>query len=378
MKIAFIGQKGIPAKFGGVERHVEELAVEMAKRGHDVFVYARNNYTDKSVKEYKGVKIIHLPSIPTKHLDAITHTFLATIHSLFQKYDVVHFQAIGPSLMSWIVKFFGRKTALLSTFHCQDYYHKKWGWFARKSLLLGEYLTCKIPDKTITVSDLLGWYSKNKYGIEPAVIYNGTKADSKDIKNTGILNKWNLEDKKYIVFVGRLIRHKGVHYLIEAFNRLNDKCADNGFKLAIIGDGFHTDDYVSEVKELARGEENIIFTGNLGGDELKEIFSKAYLFVQPSESEGLSISLLESMGYGVPVLVSDIKENTDVIKDMGFKFESENIDSLEKELENIISGNENIEEKVRRAKEEVQSKYNWSNIAQKTEDIYNEVLSKKN
>src|SRR4030042_6607900 len=104
MKIAFIGQKGIPASLGGVEKHVEEIATRMAKSDHEVFVYARHNYTDKNFKEYKGVKLIHLPNIPTKHLDAISHTFLATLHALFQKYDIIHYQAIGPTSLSWIVK----------------------------------------------------------------------------------------------------------------------------------------------------------------------------------------------------------------------------------------------------------------------------------
>lgn len=379
MKIAFIGQKGIPAKFGGVEKHVEELAVELVGKGHEVFVYARNNYTDKSIKEYKGVKIINLPSIPSKHLDAITHTFLATVHSLFCNYDVIHFQAIGPSLMSWIVRVFKRDTALLSTFHCQDYYHKKWGWFAKKSLLLGEYLTCKVPNKTITVSDLLGEYSQKKYNINPTVIYNGTKADKADVKDVGSLEKWNLKEKKYLVFVGRLIKHKGAHYLIEAFKELDNRDAvSKDFKLVIVGDGFYTDDYVRQIKEMARGKDNIIFTGNLEGDELKEIFSKAYLFIQPSENEGLSIALLEAMGYGVPILTSDIKENTDVIKDMGFTFESKNIESLSAELEKAINDNDNLENMAIKAREEAKSKYNWSGIAEKTERAYMNVLSEKN
>ncbi len=117
MKIAFIGQKGIPAIMGGVEKHVEELAVRLAALGHEVFVYVRHNYTYKNLQEFKGVKLIHLPSISTKHLDAISHTFLATLHALFCSYDIVHYQAIGPSFLSWIIKLFKRKTLLL--------FHKK-------------------------------------------------------------------------------------------------------------------------------------------------------------------------------------------------------------------------------------------------------------
>ena len=90
MKIAFIGQKGIPAKSGGVENHVEEVAARLAQKGHEVFVYVRNNYTEKNLEDYRGIKLVHLPSISTKHLDAISHTLFATIHALFQKYDVIH------------------------------------------------------------------------------------------------------------------------------------------------------------------------------------------------------------------------------------------------------------------------------------------------
>jgi len=351
----------------------------LVRRGNEVFVYARNNYTDKSIKKYKGVKIINIPSIPTKHLDTITYTFFATIHSLFCKYEVIHFQAIGPSLIIWIVKILKRSVALISTFHCQDYFHKKWGWFARKSLLLGEYLTCKIPDKTITVSKLLGEYSHKKYNINPVVIHNGTRAGDDIIKTAGFLEKWNLESKKYVVFVGRLIRHKGAHYLIDAFKKLDDSCViPNDFKLVIVGDGFYTDNYVEQIGEMARGKNNIILTGNLEGNELKEIFSNAYLFVQPSENEGLSISLLEAMGYGVPVLTSDIRENADVIKNMGCMFKSENIESLTEELGRLINNSNKLENKLARAKKEVELKYNWTSIAKKTENVYTEILSKKN
>ena len=137
MKIAFIGQKGIPAKFGGVERHVEELATNLAQMGHEVFVYARKNYTDNNLKEYKGIKIILLPSIPSKHLDAISHTFLATIHSLFQNYDAIHFHSIGPTFLSFLVRIFGGETKLVATYHCQDYYHQKYS--CHLLLMYGRY-----------------------------------------------------------------------------------------------------------------------------------------------------------------------------------------------------------------------------------------------
>jgi glycosyltransferase involved in cell wall biosynthesis len=376
MRIAFIGQKGIPAKFGGVERHVEELASEMAKMGHEVFVYVRNNYTPKEIKEYKGIKLIHLPSIGTKNLDAISHTFLASIHALFADYDVIHYQAIGPSILSWMIKIFKRKTVLISTFHCQDYYHKKWGILAKSALKFGEWSSCKAADKTVVVSDSLEIYAKEKYAIEPELIYNGARIE--DDFNGNFLDKWNLKRNRYIVFVGRLIRHKGAHTLIEAFKELEKegKIPPN-FKLVIVGDGFHTDDYASELKDSARNSGNIIFTGNLEGKELRSIFAGAYLFVQPSEAEGLSIALLEAMSYQVLVLASDIKENTDVIKDMGYTFKTNDANDLAEKLDNLLNLKTDFKDKTDRAKREVLEKYDWEKIAQKTIRLYKREICTK-
>lgn len=376
MKVAFIGQKGIPAKFGGVERHVEELASEMAKGGHEVFVYVRNNYTDKKLDEYRGVRLVHLPSITTKNLDAISHTFLASLHALFQDYDVIHYQAIGPSILSWIIKIFKRKTVVVCTFHCQDYFHKKWSWFAKKMLLWGEWACCNIPDKTVTVSKSLGEYAKDKYDIEPETIYNGTRIENKiDWK---FLKKWNLEKGEYVVYVGRLIRHKGVHHLVEAFKKLTkEKKVPVGFKLVIAGDGFYTDDYVSELKDAAKNNDSIIFTGNLEGIELSSVFAGARLFVQPSESEGLSIAILEAMSYGVPVLASDIRENTDVVENIGEIFKTNDVSDLKDKLDRIINQKIDFSSNIEEAKRLVENKYNWEIISQKTISLYIRLLCER-
>src|SRR4030042_7201902 len=373
MRIAFSGQKGIPASLGGVERHVEELAVRMAKMGHDVFVYARHNYTDKNLKTYKGVKLIHLPSISTKHLDAISHTFLATFHALFQKYDIVHYHAIGPASLSWIIKLFKRKTALIATFHCQDYYHQKWGKIARWYLKLGEYMACNVPDKTITVSKELAEYAGKKYGVQAAVISNGANVNFNPRAEK--LSRWNLKEKKYILSVGRLIKHKGVHYLIEAFKQLQDTGRlSNGFKLAIVGEGFQTDDYVKYLKTLSEGRNNIVFTGAQTGESLEQLFSHAYLFVQPSEYEGLSIALLEAMGYGLAPLVSDIKENREAIGDAGIIFKSKNIQDLKDKLSYFMNKPGETERLGKIAREKAVREYSWDSIVQKTLDVYKNTL----
>jgi glycosyltransferase involved in cell wall biosynthesis len=377
MKIAFIGQKGIPARYGGVEKHVEELAVQMASEGHEVFVYARPNYTDRKLKNFKGVKIIHLPSVSTKHLDAISHTFLATVHALFQSYDVIHYHAIGPSSLLWIPKFFKRKAALIATFHCQDYFHQKWGKIARWYLHFGEKMACKIPNQTIVVSRSLKKYVKEKYKREAVFIPNGARISFNP--SSECLGQWNLKEKRYILYVGRLIKHKGVHYLIEAFKKLEDtNKLPNNFKLVITGEGFYTDDYVKYLYTISEKRPNIIFTGNQTGIPLEQLFSHAYLFVQPSESEGLSIALLEAMGYGLAALVSDIPENIEAIGKTGYAFQGKNIDDLVGKLAFLLNNQSEVTAMGKKARRRLEDNYSWYSITRKTLALYQKVLEKEN
>lgn len=376
MKIAFIGQKGIPSKSGGIEKHVEEVALGLAAAGHEVFAYVRNNYTSKDLAEFKGVKLIHLPSIGTKHLDAISHTFLSSIHALFCSYDIIHYHGIGPSMLSWIPRLLKRKACVIATFHCQDYFHQKWGVFARFSLKVGEFITCTIPHKTIAVSKILAEFAVEKYGKQPVVIPNG--ASINHVERTDIISGWNLESGKYILSLGRLIKHKGVHYLIEAFKKLEDDgMVPDGFKLAIVGDGFHTDEYVEYLHSISNGRDNIVFTGAQTGEALDQLFSNAYLFVQPSESEGMSLALLEAMGHGLAPLVSDIRENMEVVGDDGISFISKSTESLGEKLSYLLNNPDEVENIGNRAKLRIEREYSWDSIVKKTLDAYLQALAEK-
>lgn len=364
MKIAFVGQKGIPSVTGGVEKHVEELATRLIKYDHEVIAYTRRNYTPKSMKEYKGVKLISLPSVSKKNLDAITHTFLACLDLIFRsKVDVIHFHSIGPSSLIWLVKLFKPRTPVVATFHTQCYHHQKWSWFARWYLKFGEKVICSLPDKTIAISKTLTGYAKEKYEREAVYIPNGITMPQK--MDADIIKKWGLKKDNYIVSISRLVRHKGIHHLIRAYNKITtDK------KLVIVGGSSYTDDYVDDLKELAKGNDSIIFTGNQSGDALVELFSNAYAFIQPSESEGLSIALLEAMSYKLPVLVSDIPENVEAVGNDGYIFRNKDIDDLSLKLELLLRNVVKVKISGMKSSERVENDYNWDKIAEEVSCQY--------
>ncbi|MEA2007288.1 MAG: glycosyltransferase family 4 protein [Patescibacteria group bacterium] len=371
MKVVFIGQKGIPTLMGGIERHVEELTIRLAKQGHDVIVYTRPNYSDKKLNEYKGVRLVSLPSLATKHLDAISHTFFACLDVSFRRdIDVIHFHSIGPSFFIWLAKLLNPLTPVVATFHSQCYYHKKWGKFAKFSLKVGEYVCCKFPDRLITVSKNLRRYVLKKYGVKASYVPNGVPNYS-PVKPDEI-KKRGLEKGSYIFYGGRLIRHKGLHYLIEAFSKVRtDK------RLVISGEGMFTDNYEQELKHSAQKDPRVMLIGRIDGTskELAELFSNAYIYAHPTEAEGLSISLLETMSYGVVPLISNIPENLEAVEQAGFVFESGNVEDLRGKLQHLIDNPDEVRSKEMLGKERVEECYSWDVIAEDIANVYRDAQS---
>jgi len=373
MRIAFIGQKGIPAIAGGVEKHVEKLSTRLASQGHDVTVYVRSHYTKKSLTEFEGVKLVHVWSINTKNLDAITHTFFATMHALFTPYDIIHFQSIGPSLLSFIPRFFKPKSRVVATFHSRDYFHKKWGVFARLFLHVAEYITCHVPERTIVSSETLIDYTKETYGCDVTFIPSGAEVTFEP--DTAALSQWGLRSKRYLLAVHRLVPHKGTHYLIKAFKELEDtNRLPNNFKLVILGASANTEEYESFLKGLATGRPNILMVGEQTGKALETLYSHAYLYVQPSEEEGLSLALLEAMGHGLLPLVSDIDPHKEAVANTGAFFPVKNVEGLKRELAYFINRSDEVEVLGKAAQERVREHYSWDAVAKKTIEVYQDVM----
>lgn len=359
MRIAYIGQKGMPAISGGVERYVESVSTDLAFRGEDVLVYNRYDYLPDRLCEYKGVRIINTIYIPGKNLASISHTFFSCLDVLFRRVDVIHFQGVGPSLLCWFPKLFSSRIKIIATLHSFDYFNDKWGAFARWMLKCGERLMVGCADELIVLTPGMQQYLKKEYGRESnlitngAYIYTGTEQEK--------LLPWGLEKNNYIVSVARIIRLKGLQYLIEAF-----KGIETDKKLVIVGEG----DYLPELQKIATSDDRIIFTGNQTGRSLDQLYANAYIFVQSSETEGLSISLLEAMAHRTACLVSDIEANLEAIKDTGFVYKNKNINDLKQKIQDLLSNPTKVKDMALAAYERATQKYTWSNISDQILAVY--------
>ncbi len=367
LKVAVIGQKGIPSRAGGVEIHVEEIASRIADEGCEVTVYCRESYCNEKYDDYKGIKIKYIPSIHTKHLDAITYTALATFNAIKSDYDIIHYHALGPSLFAFLPRLFRKK--VVCTVHGLDWKRQKWGLIGKLALKLGEFSTAYFPHKAIMVSQSLKKYYNEQYkSLDSIYIPNGIEEKNKKAINL-IKDKYGLEKDEYILFLARLVPEKGVHYLIEAFQRIHPNK-----KLVIAGGSSHSDEYVEKLTDLAKGNPNIIFTGFIQGEILDELFTNAYCYVLPSDIEGLPISLIEAMAYGQCCLVSDIAENIEVIGSQGVSFKKGDIESLKQQLEYLIQ-NESVVNKYKQGAEKyIRERYNWDKVALETKQVYTSLM----
>jgi glycosyltransferase involved in cell wall biosynthesis len=364
MRIAMIGQKGIPATYGGIERHVEEIGFRLAERGHEVDVFSRLYYSHQKGM-YRGVRIRRLPSINTKHLDAITHCALSTAWSMLSRYDIVHFHALGPSVFAGMPRLTGARTVV--TVHGLDWERGKWGklasWFLRKC----EIPAIRFPDRTIVVSRTLRDYFARKHGSDTVLIPNGANAGVHRPMNK--LKRYGLDQHRYILFVGRLVPEKGCHHLLEAFRRL-----DTDARLVMAGGSSFSDGYVESLEKIRGGDERIVMLGYVYGDILDELWSNAYLVVQPSILEGLSISLIEAISHGKCVLASDIPENLEVISDCAVTFQARDVDDLRDKLRHLLAHPGEVADVAQRCRLHAERQYSWNRIVEATEAVYLDLI----
>lgn len=373
MRIAIIGSKGIPAKAGGIERHVEELAIRLAKRGFDVTAYTRPWYTGVHKATHQGVKLVPMSSMKTKHLDAISHTFMSTLHAMKEDFDVYHYHGVGPSLLAWLPRLFRPSAKVIVTFHCLDRRVEKWGRAARFILKIGEWAATHFAHKTIVVSKTLAHYVHEVYDCRAVYIPNGVKVMKPSAKDIVALNKLSLDKGRYVITVSRLIRSKNADKLIEAWKRLKRGATDLrvlGMKLVIVGDGDDNDPYVEEVRGLAAGQRDIVMAGARYGAELHALIAHSAMAVHPSSTEGLPMAVLEKMAHGKAVLTSNIPEHLEVVEGKGYTYKLDDERDLMLQLHWMLTHPRQCADTGREARKHVATWFNWDKIAKETAMVY--------
>lgn len=361
-----LGHKRIPSREGGIEIVVDEISTRMAALGHNVTAYNRKgkHVSDgrvEKLKEHKGVKIKEVFTINRKGLAALTSSFFACVKAGFGKYDVVHIHAEGPAFFSFIPKVCGKK--VIVTVHGLDWDRAKWGKFASWYIRAGEKNAVRFANEIIVLSQGVKAYFWNTYKRETEFIPNGVNRP--EVREADEIKKFGLEKDGYVLYLGRIVPEKGEHYLIKAWREIKtDK------KLVIAGGISDTAGYGKELKNLAAGDDSIIFTGFVQGRMLEELYSNALIYCLPSDLEGMPLSLLEAMSYGNCSLTSDISECVEVVEGKAVTFKKSDVEDLRAKVEWLLGDEKAVNRYKKEAADFICGKYSWDDVVEKTTNLY--------
>ena len=367
MRIAFIGSRGIPARYSGFETFYEQLGVRLAARGHAVTVYNRSHFIKDVKGEHRGVRLVSLPSIPTKHLDTITHTALSSLHALSQGYDIAYYCIVGNSPVAWLPRLRGTRTLL--NVDGEDWAREKWGAFARWYQKQAERIALRTANLIIADAQGIRERYKRLYNCNTAFVPYGANVQ-RDEGPEG-LDKWGLESRRYVLYVGRLVPENAIALLIESFKQVK-----TDMKLVIVGDAPFAEDYKAELRALA--DERVVFTGYAFEKDYAQLSSHAYVYVQPSAIEGTRPALLDQMGFGNCVVVRGSKVNREVVAGFGCVFDQdEPVRRLGEVIQMLVDDPECVQGYRDNVCKRIEQYYNWDWITEFYEELFECLISKR-
>ena len=365
MKIAFIGHKGYPSLYGGVEKVVEEIANRLADKGHKCIVYSRKYYSSPFYDNKKIERVI-VKGLKTRRLDTLTHTFVSLIDVLKRDVDVVAIHSFGNAVLNFIPRMFGIPVAL--HLHGFEWGQKRFNFIERNLLLRLPFLTLKRYSDAITTVSIEQHNELNKRNFENEYLPNGVEV------NTEVGDNNELRNQKYILYVGRIAYQKGIEYLIKAFN----DAAIAGFNLKIVGDHDHAEKYYNMLRSLADTNPSVEFLGYKYGEELNQLYKYAYTVVIPSESEECPMVLLESLAFHKCIIASKIPGIYNIAEDHVLYFESKNVAELRERLTEVCNSDEIRHECENRIiNNKKMNQFNWDNIVDRYEKLYQDIILDK-
>lgn len=365
-----IGLRGVPATWGGVEHHVEQIGRRLARRGHEITVFGRTNYVPERWRHYQGMHVRMLPTLATKHFDAIAHSLLSTLDAALRDFDIVHFHALGPGLCSPVARMLGR-ARVVQTVHGLDNRRGKWGGPARRILDAAEWLSPRVPDQTIVVSSALERHFRERHHRAVTWIPNGV-VPAKRRAPRHIVERFGLVPG-YVLFVGRLVPEKAPDVLLRAYRRVpGDR------PLVIAGDSSFTSDYVRDLRALAADDPRVRLVGYVYGNDLAGLYSNAGVFVLPSTLEGLPLTLLEAASYATPVVASDIEPHVEVLRASNAParrlFRSGSAHELAAAITVALEDPASERAAAERLRADVLRRYDWDRATSLTEEVYERCL----
>ncbi len=365
MRIAILGTRGIPANYGGFETFAQELSIRLVARGHDVTVYCRKANFKEAISEYRGVKLVTLPSWHTKYTDTLSHTFLSTLHLLIHRVDIAYYCNTANSWMIALPRILGMKTILNTD--GLEWERAKWNRLGKWYYKASEYPASWFPHMLVSDSRVIQRYYRDKFNVSSEFVAYGADVVPRG-EGADLLSQVGVEPQRYFLFVSRLEPENNAHVVVKAFEQVQ-----TDMKLLIVGDAPFAKDYIASLK--ATKDPRISFPGAIYGDVYRALRANAYVYVNAMEVGGTHPAILEAMGAGNCVLVSDIAYNEEAVGDSGVTFRNKDSDDLRDKMQYLVDHPEVVETYRARAVERVRDVYSWERVVDQYEELFRSLMN---
>jgi glycosyltransferase involved in cell wall biosynthesis len=363
-RIAAFGFRSVPSKPGcaGADKFAEELYARLAQRGYEVTGYNRAYESNcSSTSSYQGVTLINLRTPRRSGIEALWHSFKATVHIIWHNTgDVVHVQNGGNSIFAIPLRLCGKKVFIGED--GAEWARGKWPWYARLYLRMTRWITAHVPNGVIFDNIFVREMFEKRYSRRYHFVPFGSDP-AKDQTDSDILDRLGLERQGYFLFVGRFIPDKGLQYLIPAFEAL-----DTSRKLVLVGGTTNGSEFERSLKQTR--DSRVLFPGFLYGRDVHTLMRNAYAYVQPSDLEGLSPVVLENMGLGTPVVCSDIRENLYVVGDTAVTFRKGDTADLTAKLTYALDHAPELARNAGAARVRAEAQFSWDAVTRQHEEIF--------
>lgn len=357
LKIALLGTRGIPARYGGFETFAQELSTRLVKRGHQVTVYGRTKLFSREKESFNGAEIVRTGTIYQKYLETPVHAITSNLHAMFQGYDVAIICNAANSPFSWMLRIMGIPAVI--NVDGIERKRSKWSLIGRLWYRLGELCSVCFATKIVADAEVIADYYRSRFKKEPEVIAYGYRTEA---RSSDVLEKFGLKKDEYILYVSRFEPENHALEVVKAYSKI----ATN-FPLVMVGDAPYAKEYIDSVKAAA--DSRVIFTGYQFDEAYETLMSNCALYIQATDVGGTHPALVEAMGFGRCILANDVAEHREVLKDAGEYFEKNDVHSISSKLTLLLSNESSRVSASRMAKERAEAFYSWDKITSSYEEL---------
>lgn len=351
LRVALLGSRGVPGRYGGYETLVDELGARLAERGHRVTTYGRRHVVPAGVSSHRGVAVVVLPTLRHKYLDTPVHTFLSCLDAGRRSFDVALVVNSANALFLPLLAQAGIPTAL----HVDGIERRraKWGPAGRAIYALSERLACVLPDVLVSDAMVIREHYLDRYATPSVPIAYGVLPATEP--GRAQLDALGLAPRGYLLYVSRFEPENNPHRVAAEYRQVG-----GDMPLVMVGGAPYAGEFIRSFTRDA--DPRIRFPGPIYGDGYRQLLAHAFAYIHATEVGGIHPALVEAMGYGNCVVVNDTPENREAAGEPARYFDAERPGSLADTLTAVLAAPGEARELGQLAGERARRRYDWERI----------------